>query len=551
MENVYFQSIISLGMTNATITWSEHLPRYCILSHSSCMFFCNLQRNWRIICRVVRLATNANGNKMMNETVFTIAHISDLHFSHGTDMSAPDHAHSIPHLRGLESKMKIIDPDILIVSGDVSNHGDRQSLINASTYLYNKIGIGGEEYTGLNLSPEKLGIVPGNHDAWNASKTGTLIDRRQNSLENYNYAFPSRTISRRIGCYYDWIENDGLGLYIAYVDSCFLGDTEKHSDSAFGTIRFDQAVAKGKLSVQQAVKLLEWYDLGCKGSLQNPRDNEKLIGKTKFANALKIIVMHHYLFEPPEHKSDYFMRVQHRDIVFRNLAFADFDILLCGHKHFPSFDVHTYGQHFDRRAKNRYLINCFRRLIGLYSLPMQIQDNDGHWITKAGTTLIHMCYKLVKWNEPDASPQDVAGQILSLLKQGLEKPNSLEKDVKNFISMHGIIGTEVMDDNELKEIQKRLAIGLSAKERKELTYVAKRFTNLSKKLVTRSFLQILSGSTAKACAACDKERTFNVLKIAHNDNAWNIKSERYVWDWTSNEFLDNPLVQNHNFPKLI
>jgi len=47
--------------------------------------------------------------------------------------------------------------------------------------------------------------------------------------------------------------------------------------------------------------------------------------------------MHHYLFEPPEQSSDYFMRIQDRDVVFRNLALSDFDVLLCGQKHVTAF----------------------------------------------------------------------------------------------------------------------------------------------------------------------------------------------------------------------
>jgi predicted phosphodiesterase len=214
--------------------------------------------------------------------------------------------------------------------------------------------------------------VPGNHDAWNAKHTGTLIDRRQKSLENYNYAFKSHQIHEN-GCYYDWLEKDGNGIYFAFVDSCFLGDTEDNDDSTFGNIRvdrIDQAVAKGKLTVQQTEKLLEWYDLGTKGNLINPRNKDCCIDKDIFSRSLKILVMHHYLFEPPEHSSDYFMRVHHRDVVFRNIAFSDFDILLCGHKHIPAFDIHTYGSKFDNRAKYRYLINCFRRLIVNVQIPL-------------------------------------------------------------------------------------------------------------------------------------------------------------------------------------
>jgi len=63
----------------------------------------------------------------MPDSNFLFAHLSDLHFSHGTDKSNPDHSHSIQHLKGLEESLPIDDLDLLVISGDISNHGDKQS----------------------------------------------------------------------------------------------------------------------------------------------------------------------------------------------------------------------------------------------------------------------------------------------------------------------------------------------------------------------------------------------------------------------------------------
>jgi len=194
---------------------------------------------------------------MNNESEFLLAHISDLHFSKGTDKSNKNHTHSINHLIGLQSRLTVLNGlDRLIVSGDVSNHGDRQSLITASGWLFNEIPIGNGEYTGLKMKPQSVCVVPGNHDAWNAKETGTLLDRRQKSLENYNFAFPEHEI-HDCGCYFDWIQKGSDALYMAFVDSCFLGDTEENKDSTFGTLRFDQAIAKGKWISKSLTQIAE------------------------------------------------------------------------------------------------------------------------------------------------------------------------------------------------------------------------------------------------------------------------------------------------------
>ena len=318
---------------------------------------------------------------------FVLAHISDLHFSPGTDQSNPSHTHSIKHLIEIQKCLsELKDLDCLIVSGDISNYGDQQSLITANGWLFGTIPIGNNQYTGLNMLSERVLVVPGNHDAWNAEEYGPLNDRRQKSLKHYNYAFPKHYIPAS-GCYFDWQQKGIDGLYIALIDSCFLGDTEQNDRSPFGTLRYDQAIAKGKLTIEQTEQLLEWHDKGIQGRLENPRQPGMYIDRNIFAASLKILVMHHYLFEPPEKKSDYFMRIQHRDIVFRNIALSDFDVLMCGHKHVAAFDVHDYGDHIDDRAVNRYMTNYFRRLIGLESLPIQFVDEKGRKLSKPLTVL--------------------------------------------------------------------------------------------------------------------------------------------------------------------
>lgn len=490
---------------------------------------------------------------MDNGNEFRLIHISDLHFSEGTDLSNPAHTHSVAHLAGLEKAIASIgENDFVVISGDVSNHGDKQSLINASGYLFDTIPIGEGKLTGLKLRPEQCGVVPGNHDAWNAKVSGPLLDRRQRSLENYNFAFNNHTIPPKWGSYYRWIEKGNDGLYMAFVDSCFLGDTEENTNSAFGTIRYDQAIAKGKLSVEQTEKLLEWHDLGMKGGLQKSDKSGKYIDKDKFAQSLKILVMHHYLFEPPGHASDYFMRVKHRDVVFRNVAMADFDIMLCGHKHIPAFDIHSYGHHFDGRAVNRYLINCFRRMIGLHSLPIQLEDEDGKRWSKALTMISNILMKLVKKKAPCADSKKVADGVIELLKAGLENPEELEKNLKTFLLENGISGSQVLEKGELKDIRKRISIGLTVNERKQLRVISKKVMGISKTLKSKPFIQAMSGSSVKSSGGNGRLRCFNQFIIIKKSDGWKIHANRYLWDNLSNNFdVDNPVETEHYVRKTV
>lgn len=483
---------------------------------------------------------------MNDYPTFSLTHISDLHFSEGTDQSNPNHTHSIPHLQGIEKALSQTDTlDLLIISGDISNSGDRQSLITASGWIFRAIPIGNNEFTGLQMHVDKTGIIPGNHDAWNAKSSGSLLEKRQKSLENYNYAFSAHQIDSETGCYYKWIEKNGHGLYLAFVDSCFLGDTEKNEYDTFGNCRFDQAIAKGKLSTSQTENLLEWHDRGVNGTLDNPNCPGEVIDRTLFAKSLKIIVMHHYLFEPPGHSSDYFMRLQHRDIVFRNVALSDFDVMLCGHKHIPSFDVHTYGHHFDGRATNRYLVNYFRRLIGLHSYPIQFKDSNGKLLTKCLSIFVQILAKLTKKQKQSSDSSAIAEEVFALLKDGLDDPGSLERKIKSFLNSFGIIGAEMLEPHELKEIQKRISVRLSQQERNELKKVASRVVGMSRKLKSRPFLQVMSGSSAKLCL--NKTRYLNAYKIMPDAGGWKFTSMRFECDTDCASFSDEPFLQHHYF----
>jgi 3',5'-cyclic-AMP phosphodiesterase len=74
--------------------------------------------------------------------VITVAHVSDTHF--GGPPRAAERAHAVmDHLLALE-------PDVLVVSGDVADHGAREEYAEARAWL--------DRWPGPSL------VVPGNHD---------------------------------------------------------------------------------------------------------------------------------------------------------------------------------------------------------------------------------------------------------------------------------------------------------------------------------------------------------------------------------------------------
>lgn len=482
---------------------------------------------------------------------FKIVHLSDLHIRGGSSQRNMNHKHSIPHMRGIQ---KIIENeadglDRLIITGDISHYGDEENLLMASQWIFSSLSIGNGEHISIGLSKEehhKIKLIPGNHDAWNTDTHGKPVARQQKSLSNFNFAFgkPEKpAMPLEDGYFYDWIEKNGRGIFFTYLDSSFLGDTKIEKDNPT-LISFDK-IAKGKLSKTQAGKVLMLYDKGMLGQLKKP-SSEELIPKDKFTKSLKIVVMHHYLFEPIGQKREPLLQMNDTEVVFRNFALADTDILICGHKHFAESKEHLYLHHFDKRAKARYIFNYFRRLIGIHSLPVQYQDRKGRKIN----SLISSFISLLLINKRQASndnteiktDQDFVDKLSEILIKGIDKPDNFEHEVRDFILKNKLsaVDDDLLNEAELLEIASRIRISLNDQEKQKIKVLAMDLKRIIKKLYSRQFLQLMAGSACKAHNDEGKIRSFNIYRITPNLSGFLLKCDRYNWDKDGKEFNPNP-----------
>lgn len=120
-----------------------------------------------------------------------IVHISDLHISEHilrgpNDKSQIVHryGHDVAAFLALDRFLREADWDILLITGDISRIGNRDSFEAARNWLENEI-VFGDIRIGLNLSKSdsrRYVIVPGNHDRFNGQLT-------QHSLDNYHQEF--------------------------------------------------------------------------------------------------------------------------------------------------------------------------------------------------------------------------------------------------------------------------------------------------------------------------------------------------------------------------
>lgn len=462
-----------------------------------------------------------------------IMHISDLHISREMHHLV-ESTHSVEQLRGIQTIFEEEGPDYLVVTGDITDLGDFQSLVNAREWLFNTVPIGGEARIGLNSPLDRIFLIPGNHDAFNVSIPKSSLLLRQQSLENYYREFPShtyQTISKDdFGCRYFWINNGGTPIFLCLIDSSYLGDPLKETS---GIANIDR-VACGKWLREQARTILSWYDLGIAGRLSFHQD-ENLIPSAEFQRATKVLLMHHYLFEPREGRhriKDYYLRIKNKKEIIGNVLMADFDLMLCGHKHVLSTDDRTYAQHLDPRATNRLLLSAFKRHLGLRSSPIET-DSRRRRIKRA---LLNCAFIMGRWfqgKEKDG--------IIDLVERHLQDASEFEQKMKEIFTDNN----PEFDELEIGEIDGIVTAiqSLTPSQRTDLSRVAaKQLRECRKALGKRKFLHIMSGSSSKR-TAIPNNRAVNIYEITDNREGVQIRFKRYIYG----PDLTDPNNQNWSF----
>ncbi len=471
----------------------------------------------------------------------TLVHLSDLHFSAGAYRDGPDHSHSIPHLIGIEKRLRELAFDRVIVSGDITEMGDLESMLRAHDWLFRRFDVGWGQSTGLDLPADRAILVPGNHDAYNSVRGRQSLSIRgfmQRSLKNYNDVFIHHRFSPDLdNCRYHWIEQDGCALFLVCVDTCYLGDPGLDNE-LLGGIPLDK-VAKGKLSRRQSQRIMSWYDRGIRGHLADPTDPTRMIPKEAFVGSFKIVVMHHYIFEPEGYRSQYFLRMDDRYDVFRNFAMIDVDCLLCGHRHISYATTTTYGDHFRQKGFRRYCLNYLRRMLGMASLPIQLDARGRRW-SKNATTLIFAVYRWIKRSH-GYSPGEYLNRLAELLRRALQNPELFAKDLGDYIYDVARQGQEPLALQEISSIQSVLRTRFSEDERRQIGDRSEALTHIATSISQRRFVQSMAGSAAKKTSS-HKSRSFDVLTIRHEPERYTLRIDCHAWNEKIHDF-DEPTVK--------
>lgn len=311
---------------------------------------------------------------------FRIAHISDMHIG----------AHSDEAWRALTKAIENSKPDLIVISGDLSESNSESDMENACTWITGEIkSRASMPRFGLNCGEnyrDKVVVVPGNHDYFfgdirrlQRGKSSDINDLQFNrvfDIESYpNWRFIDR--------------GNSPGIYIVSIDSA------KELSIANGIV---------EKSVLEAMR--KWSDKARHGTLQR---NQKLLGVdglsedvavNKYREAYKILVLHHYAVAPNIVGSQPLMTINNSYALLGQITADNFDLILSGHDHLGFVDSSSYASILEPRAMARFArMHCIRRL-GIRKPPVYEVDENNRMLSKAMRTAIDL------WNRFSSSVED-------------------------------------------------------------------------------------------------------------------------------------------------
>lgn len=440
-----------------------------------------------------------------------IMHISDLHFH--DNIKTGERCHSLDCLKGIENLVNEQKPSHIVISGDLTEIGDLPSLDQAHKWIHTKFAADGKDY-GLHATEKNLIpiIVPGNHDAFNASSRGRWYERWQSSLSNFNTVFRKYAWRNAdCGVKYMWFDDGVMPLFVCLANSCYLSD----SDEDASNLPLPSKISNGNISKNQSKRLLQLFDNGVAGLLE-AGDGSRIQGR-RYLVALKVLVMHHYLFEPefcdthpllrPLVKP--FLRMKSRKIVFHNLAMSDFDVILCGHRHVKDIKASAYAAHFDRRGQSRLAFNYARRTLGLTSLPLAADEN-GILIGKGKRLLL--AFLAVTGLARLPADEKVAVAVISFLQNAIQDPTLLRNEwLRHLKTERGAFPS--ISHREILELYCAVRLHLHRGNIMLLDEASQCLRSLIPKILARPFAQIMPGSSSKESAKGPRMRGVNLYEV--------------------------------------
>lgn len=286
--------------------------------------------------------------------MFSICHISDLHIGNHDDKA----------WKALTRSLVDMQPDLIVISGDLSESSAQEDMERVLTWLRNQVSTHSSEPAfGLEKGfhfKDTVIITPGNHDYFYNSIVRLQKGKNTSAMNHqfFNVFDEEKYPSWR------FIDRENLpGIFALTID------TTKN-----------RSIARGHADRKDLEKIRRWCDQGRHGELENNTGKLGIKGlaKTdascKFLKSLKIFIMHHYVTRPNSGTQP-LMELDNAYELMAQLAADDFDIVLSGHDHLGYVASLNYASFLCDRSKARFArMHCTRRF-GIKKSCYEVDEN--------------------------------------------------------------------------------------------------------------------------------------------------------------------------------
>ncbi len=494
-----------------------------------------------------RRAFSASANKTLKNNEFAaldegcsrfrIMHLSDFHFSFG---EAPTtRRHSLPHLRGIEKVFEKAKPDLVIVTGDLSEHGDKNSLERAKNWLNGKETFDGESY-GLNLSEMipmiPFVVVPGDADFTEKPVGGDAESRINTSLRYFRQLFSDREVGP--GVSYLSADQEFVFFFKFTIPPSSEECSRESPTEGYSTAEVRDVYR------HEWKRISTFHSKACENGVYE--NGSQLITPQQYTQSLKLLITHQPLLEgtPSMVESEVKLFLQ-------SLASIGIHAIFCGHQHVHSFAQQSLSRLKRKKDPSRSVHRYLLHSLGI-NAPLHWFDGDGKRLPlRLRPFIVSLLEQAKSWivNDSKTVPSDEAliFKCEDLLRDML---NSQDDQIP--IRMISQLKSQLLEahrDEEsvnevacIEELLKNLTYQQISKLREACK--SKPVMEFYREFYKRNVIQCRCGSSAKIKGPSNRQRNLQVYDIAIFPEHWSIHCTVYSWGNSNFNPEEPPWVAN-------
>jgi predicted phosphodiesterase len=455
-------------------------------------------------------------------TRFRIMHLSDFHFSF--DEAPTTLRHSLPHLREIEQVLEETKPDIVIVTGDLSAQGDRNSLERAKNWLIANETFNGGSY-GLNLSGRlpkiPFVVVAGNSDFTKKPVGGDAESRIDTTLRYFRHLFSDGEVSPGVSYL-----NDGQEFVFLFKLTIPPNSEECSRESP----KNGYSVAEIRDAYRREWKRIsKFHSDACRNGVCA---SEALIATPQqYTRSPKILITHQPLLEG----TPSMLESEVKDFL-QSLASIGIHVLLCGHQHVHLLEQQPLSKLKKKKDPTRSVHRYLLHSLGI-NVPLHWFGGDGKRLPLGlGPFIVSLVEQAKSWIVNDSNTDRTDEAVISKCEELLrEMLNSQEAQIP--MRMIGQLKSQLLESHKdeesvnevacIEELLKNLNYQQISKLREACK--SKPVTEFYREFYKRSVIQCRCGSSGKINGPANRQRNLQVYDIVIFPEHWSMQCTVHPW----------------------